>query len=83
MSIELVELTVKVPKEMQEISACLQKLVADIKAKKGITLIAAETLPGLVVAVEGYDKISDEVKSDEGVDCIALLGSGVYKALKA
>lgn len=79
---ELVTLEVSVPKEMQEISVFIAHLIKDIKAKKAITEIVAGSLPGLMTAVDGYGQLSEEIKSDEATDCIALLGSGVYKALK-
>ncbi len=79
---DTVTITLNVPKEMQEVSVFLVNLVKAIKAKKTPAVIAAEELGDLMAAVEGYDKLSEEVKSAEASDCIALLGSGVFKALK-
>lgn len=81
--VEIVKLEIGVPKEMQDVSVLLQNIVKAIKAKKGVAEIAASELADLIAAVEGYDKIGDEVKSPEASDCIALLGSGIYKALTA
>lgn len=75
-------LSVVVPKEMQEVSECIQHLISDIKAGKKVAEIAAGRLGELMAAVDGYDQLGEEVKSQEGADCVALLGSGVYKALQ-
>lgn len=80
---QLVEVKVNVPKEMQDVSVLLQNVVKAVKAKKSATEIAAAELPDLMAAIDGFSALSDEVKSPEAADCIALLGSGVYKALSA
>ncbi len=80
---ELVKLEVSVPKEMQDVSILLQKVVLAIKQKKTAMQIAGEELTDLMNAISGADKITEEIKAPEAADCIALLGSGVYKALQA
>lgn len=79
---ETVQLQVSVPKEMQDVSKFVQELIAAIKAKKSVSEIVGAELSSLMAAVEGFGAISEEIKSPEASDCIALLGSGVYKALK-
>lgn len=79
---DTIKLEVVVPKEMQEVSVSLQSLVKAFVEKKPIAEIAATELPKVMVAVDGIQKVGEEAKSAEAADCIALLGSGIYKAFK-
>lgn len=71
----------EVPKEMSEIVDALVGLVADIKAKKDISMIVAENLQPLMAAVEGFDKLGEEAKSEQSYNAYALLVSGLAKEL--
>jgi hypothetical protein len=79
---DLVKKEVSVPKELNEVGVFIVELLKDIKAKKGVTLIIGENLTNLMTAVEGFDKLGDEVKSVESYDFYALLASDIAKALK-
>lgn len=79
---ELVEKTLKVPKELLDIEVALVELVKDIVAKKSLALVAGENLPLLMTAIEGYEKIGEEFKSEFGPNVIALLAAEMYAALQ-
>ena len=78
----MVEQTVKLPKELSEVKTCLVELVADIVAKKELAVVISENLPNLIQAIEGFDKMAEEVKAPEAVNVVALLGAEVFQALK-
>lgn len=82
MAIELVKVETEVPKEMKEVADAVIGLVNDIKAKKNIAEIAAGSLPRVVVAVDGYDKLGEEAKTEQAFDAYAYLLAGIAKALK-
>lgn len=71
-----VKVEIEVGKETKELVDALADLVEDIRAKKDMSLIAAENLAGLLKAVEGVDQLDDEMKSS------ARNSSGAYAALK-
>lgn len=79
---EFVEQAVKMPKELSEVKKALVELVADIAAKKEMAVIVAENLPLLMAAIEGFDKMKDEVQAPEAANVVAMLGAEVYQALK-
>ena len=81
MSVVLVDLTVKVPKETEDVRQLLLTLVQDIKDKKSVVDISADALPKLIAAVDGWDKLGEEAKTKEAYDCFALTGSGIAKIL--
>lgn len=83
MAVQLIEKKVMVPKECDDIAKFLTDLVADIKAKKSVSEIAGENLANLMAAVNGFEALGAEVKTPEAMDCIALLGAGIAKALLA
>lgn len=80
---ELVDVALKVPKEMNDIKVALVGLVEDIKAKKGVASIIAENIPALMAAIEGFDKLGEEAKSAEAYNLYGLLLSDLTKALTA
>jgi len=57
-----IDVTNKVPKEGKEMVDAIVTLINNAKAKKPIQVIVLEELPALMTAVEGYDKIGEEVK---------------------
>lgn len=83
MPVVLIDETVKVPKELNEVRTALVGLIADIKAGKDIATIATENLGALVAAVGGADQLDDEVKEalKESITCIALMGSDIVGML--
>jgi cell division protein ZapA (FtsZ GTPase activity inhibitor) len=77
-----VTVTTEVPKEMKEVADAVIGLVADIKSKKSVTEIAAAALPRVVTAVDGFEHLGTEAKSEQAVDAYAYLMAGILKALK-
>lgn len=63
------EIKVEVPKELNDCLVMLVELVKDIKDKKELAVIVSENLPNLIAAIDGAQKIPEELK-----------GPGVYKA---
>lgn len=76
-----VEKVLVVGKESSEVADSLSELIKDIKAGKDVSLIAAENLPGLVKAVDGYDKMDDEMKHSSRNATVAYSGYVVAEAL--
>lgn len=60
---ETVSVNMEVPKEGKEVVDCLASVLKDIKAGKAVAEIAAGNLTKLFAAVEGFDKLGEEVKS--------------------
>jgi hypothetical protein len=77
---ELLKKEVSVPKEVSEVFDALALLVAEIKAKKEVAVIVAESLPAIIKAVDGFQNLGEEVKSAEFYDAAAL---GLGQLLKA
>lgn len=71
--VELVQETVSLPKEINDVRKLVVELVKDLKAKKDISLIAAENFPLLMSAFDGFDKLGEELKSPAAVKAGALL----------
>lgn len=61
--VETVNVTIAVGKESKEVADCLAEIVEDIRAGKKLEAVA-ENLPGLMTAIDGYDKLDDEQKHD-------------------
>ena len=72
----------EVGKELSEVADAVAKLVADLKAKKELAVVVAESLPGLMAAIQGYDQLDDEIKSSAGIDSLLYAASELAKALK-
>ena len=66
---ETVKVELEVPKETKEVLDALLATLDDVLAKKGAAEIATAALPRLISAVDGYEKIGDELK--EGKDALA------------
>lgn len=60
--VEKVKVELEIPKEMSEIKFFLVELLKDIKAKKDVTQLIGENITNLVAAVDGFEKLDDEVK---------------------
>lgn len=56
------QVPLSVDDEIKSLGDALGILVADIKAKKSITQIAADSLPGLLSAVGGYQAAAVDIK---------------------
>jgi len=74
-----VSVTLQVPKESKEVIDALIAVLGHFKAKKPLAEAAA-LLPAVMIAVDGVDKLADEVKSD-GLDEIA--GYATCKIIEA
>ncbi len=71
----------EVGKELSEIADLIAKVIVEIKAKKELAVIAAECLPDLMAAVQGYELLADEAKT-VGIDSALYAVSSIVKALK-
>lgn len=78
---QTVDVVLKVPKESKEVIDALVSLVADIKAKKPIGEIAGGALPKVIAAVDGFDQVDDEIKSENKADLIGYMGKELPHAL--
>lgn len=76
-----VEKKVIVTKEANDIFEAAEGLAVDIKAKKPIAEIVAGNLSKLMNAVDGYEKVSGEAKSEHFYETVALGGARIAKAL--
>lgn len=54
-------------KEVDDVMVLLTELVADIKAKKNLAVIASENLPNLFAALSGVDQVGAELNSNPKV----------------
>ena len=78
---QTVQVVLVVPKESKEVVDALVSILQDVKAKKSIGEIAAGALPKIIVAVEGFDQLDDEAKSEHKGDLAAYLVNEIVKAL--
>lgn len=60
---QVVAVTMDVPKEGKEVIDALAGLVADFKAKKPVAEVVAGNLGKLLAAIEGFDQLGEEAKS--------------------
>ena len=58
---------VEYAKEVDDVLKLVVELVADLRAKKSISDVAAENLPGLMEALNGMDQVDDELKESRKV----------------
>ena len=52
-------------KELGEVFVAIESLIADIRAKKPMSEIAVGNFAKLQTAVEGYDKLGEELKDKQ------------------
>lgn len=71
----------EVGKELSEVIDAVADLLEDILAKKEIGLIAAENLPSLMTAVDGYDQLAVELKGDKRNESAAYLVARLLEIL--
>lgn len=79
--VQTVAVELKVPKESKEVLDAVTNLIENIRAKKGVAEIAASELPMLIAAIDGFDKLGEEVKSEFKPDLIGYSGKEIAKAL--
>jgi hypothetical protein len=80
-NMQKIDVVMSVPKESKEVIDALTALVADIKAKKSIAEISSGALGNVVKAVEGFDQVDDEVKSDGKDEIMGYASMEIVKAL--
>jgi len=78
-----VQVSVSVPAQAKALGDALVLVVADIKAKKSIAAIVADSLPALLVAVENYSELQAELQDPQLLVYAGLLGGEILQALKA
>lgn len=59
---ESVQVALNVPKESKEVLDAVLGLWKELKAKKPLAEVASSSLPALMTAVDGYEKLGAEVK---------------------
>lgn len=83
MAVEMLRKELQVPRNVQEVADLLVGLVEDIKNKKDLQALIAENLQPLLAAVEGIDKLGEEVKDPAVYAAIALMAANIAKVLMA
>lgn len=81
MSVEMIEQTVKMPKEAKEVKDALLVLVKAMKAKKPMSEIIATELPYAMKAVDGFEKIGEEAKTPEIAMVFGVMGGEIGQVL--
>lgn len=79
---EFIKKELEVPKELNEVAILIVSLVEDIVAKKDLALVAAENLPLLMTAIQGFEAMQEELKDDKVYNVAVLLVSDLVKVLK-
>lgn len=80
MSVEIVDVNIKVPKEGKDVADLLAEVVKKVKAKAGLSDYA-DLLDELMVAVEGAQKIPAELQSEHRNELVAYLGLQIAEEL--
>jgi len=80
MPVEKVAYTMNVPKESKEIVDAVVAIIVGVKSSGLMGATAA--LPLLIPAVDGYEKLGDEMKSDGADEIAGYLVHKVMGALK-
>ena len=83
MSVVLVDINLKAPKELNDARLLLVSLIGDLKAKKPLEQVAAGNLLKLSEAVAGIDQVPAEFKEElkKSLAVCGLLGGEVAGAL--
>lgn len=81
MEVQTEKVELEVGKESKDVYDALADLVEDIKAGKDVSAIAAENLPGVMEAVEGFDQLDDEFKHKSRNATLAYGGYRIADAL--
>lgn len=78
----IIQVQKDVAKEVDEVLALMVGLVKDVKAKKPLAEIAAGQLVPLMSALEGIDKLDDEIKENRAA-VMATVGAKMGDLLDA
>lgn len=78
---QTVKVEINVPQETKEVADALTSIIADIRAKKSVMEIASGNLTKLYQAVEGVDKMDDEMKTANRSDAAGYLVKGMMDVL--
>jgi len=81
MSVQKVEVKMMVPKELKEIIDAVTGLVGHF-IKGGDIAGALLLVPSVMTAVDGYEKVSEELKSDGQDEAAAYMVHKVWESLK-
>lgn len=81
MAVETVNYSMQVPKESKEVVDAVAAIVEHFKAGKSV-IEAAALLPAVMVAVDGVNKLGEEVKSAYNDEAAAYCVHKVFGALK-
>lgn len=72
----------ELPKELTEVCVFVVELLRDVVDKKPIAELTAHNLPRLMLAVQGFEHMGEELKDDRCYDVAALLVSDIIKVFK-
>lgn len=78
---DTINVTLGVPKEGKEIVDALSAILAHFMAKRPLAEIAGH-LPAIMVAVDGYQKLGEEIGSDANDELAGYLVCKMFEALK-
>lgn len=73
---------VNVCKEVKEVFELIEVIAIAVKGKKEVAVIAAECLPKLIIALEGVNAISEEIKDEQIYETVVLSAVKIIKSLK-
>lgn len=79
--VEMVEQTVKMPKEAKDVKDAIVNLVRVMKAKKPMSEMIASEMPFLMEAVHGFEKLGEEAKTPEIAMVLGVMGGEVGEVL--
>jgi len=81
--VQLEDVAVKCPKELNDIRKAVVGIVKDIKAKKDLVSIAGGNLQALSDAIAGLEQLDDELKEalPEAVACLGVMAGEIVGAL--
>jgi hypothetical protein len=81
--VELVTVSYKAPKELNDFRVALVALIEDLMAKKSISQIALENVQNFWTAIQGIDKLPQELKSElhASLETIGHLGGCIAGCL--
>lgn len=77
--VELIEESVKCPKEVNDIRRAIVEVVRDIKDGKDLLVVAGENLQLLSEAIAGLENIDDELTqaAPESITCLSLMAGEI------
>jgi len=78
---ETIDYSMKVPKECSEISNFLADFLEDILAGKPVAEIISENFQAAMTAIQGYEEIPEELKSEYKASILSHLTDRIGKVL--